>query len=440
MHTLMDGQRMETTKGANARTDRFGNPVDPTVGYARGEILKSSVEERQRLVHAQRIATRRLERQGRDSIAIFTGNLRTFPMQADHMSTVCDEWTGPGLVDEAFQEAAVRHVGGTRPMHTATLLNRTSGGLIAAIGALSQGRPVVSAVPAASKSHASVSRGSYAARVELVESDSAEGLRQAVATHEPALVLITTVSSNLDRLPEADIAAMVDIARQRGAVVLIDDAYGARIRPILHGGAHALALGADLVITNCDKAGMVGPRAGLLAGRDALVQRVAAKAAEFGSEARSPIIAAVTESLRMFDPAWLREEAAMGEQLTVLFERKFGRQRVLRSDLGPIIVEDDLVEMVLERAGLKAADTSLVPAEVTSALGAILLRDHGVLTTNTHGQPGAKVSLRLRPTPEGVERLGGLAAVVDAVERSLDTLAAMMKHPDAVASLVIGKE
>src|SRR5690606_21629957 len=115
----------------------------------------------------------------------------------------------------------------------------------------------------------------------------------------------------------------------------------------------------------------------------------------------------------MFDPAWLREEAAMGEQLTVLFERKFGRQRVLRSDLGPIIVEDDLVEMVLERAGLKAADTSLVPAEVTSALGAILLRDHGVLTTNTHGQPGAKVSLRLRPTPEGVERLGGLAAVVD---------------------------
>ncbi|KCV26794.1 hypothetical protein L489_0638, partial [Bordetella bronchiseptica 00-P-2730] len=170
------------------------------------------------------------------------------------------------------------------------------------------------------------------------------------------------------------------------------------------------------------------------------VQRVAAKAAEFGSEARSPIIAAVTQSLQMFDPAWLREEAAMGEQLTVLFERKFGRRRVLRSDLGPIIVEDDLVEMALERAGLTAADTSLVPAEVTSALGAILLRDHGVLTTNTHGQPGAKVSLRLRPTPEGVARVGGLATVVQAVERSLGTLAAMMKNPDAVASLVIGKE
>ncbi|WP_256977393.1 aminotransferase class I/II-fold pyridoxal phosphate-dependent enzyme [Bordetella genomosp. 10] len=431
---------MAIDKSDKVHTDRYGNPIDRTVGYARGKILRSSVEERLRLVHGQRVATQRLAERGSKSIGIFTGNLRAFPMQAERMPVVCDEWTGPGLVDEAFQEAGVKHLGGSRPLHSAALFNRTSGGLIAAIGALCAGRPVVSAVPAGSKSHASVSRGCYAARVDLIECDTAAAFDDAVDAQKPALVLVTTVSSNLDRMPEATIAAMVRAAARAGAISLIDDAYGARIRPILHGGEHGLRLGADLVITNCDKAGMIGPRAGLLVGVDAHVQRVAAKAAEFGSEARAPIVAAVTESLEMFAPAWLQEESDMGKELTGLFEQKFGAERVQRSDLGPIIVEDELFAMALERAGITPAGTGLVPAEATSALGVILLRDHGVLTTNTHGQPGAKVSLRLRPTPDGIGWLGSLSAVVDALDASLDTLAPLMGNTAAISRLIIGKE
>ncbi|OZI72357.1 selenocysteine synthase [Bordetella genomosp. 12] len=398
------------------------------------------MEERQRLVHGQRIATQRLTEMGSESIGVFTGNLRAFPMQAERMPVLCDEWTGPGLIDEAFQDAGVNHLGGARPRHSAALFNRTSGGLIAAIGALSGGRPVVSAVPEGSKSHASVPRGCYAARVDLVECDTVEEFGDAIRVQQPALTLITTVSSNLDRLDEDVIAGMVKMAVDAGTICLVDDAYGARIRPILHNGTHALVMGAHLVITNCDKAGMIGPRAGLLVGLDALVQRVAAKAAEFGSEARAPIVAAVTESLGIFESAWLREEAGLGQQLTELFEQEFGAERVQRSDLGPIIVEDDVFAMVLERAGLQPGDTSLVPAEVTSALGAILLRDHGVLTTNTHGQPGAKASLRLRPTPDGIARLGGLATVVNALSTSLDTLAPLVSDPGLVSQLILGKD
>lgn len=431
---------MANNASATTYTDRYGNPLDRTVGYARGNILKSSVEERQRLVQGQRIATKRLMEMGNESIGVFTGNLRAFPMQVDRMPLVCDEWTGPGLVDETFQDAGVRHLGGSRPQHSAALFNRTSGGLIAAIGALSSGRPVVSAVPAGSKSHASVSRGCYAARVELIECDTVEAFGEAIRVQQPALALITTVSSNLDRLDEDAIAGMVATAEQSGTICLVDDAYGARIRPILHGGTHALVMGAHLVITNCDKAGMIGPRAGLLVGVDALVQHVAAKAAEFGSEARAPIVAAVTESLGIFDSAWLREESELGQQLIELFEKKFGAERVQRSDLGPIIVEDEVFAMVLERAGLHASETSLVPAEITSALGAILLRDHGVLTTNTHGQPGAKVSLRLRPTPDGIARLGGLSTVVDALSASMNTLAPMITSPAAISKLILGKD
>jgi len=422
------------------KKDRFGNAIDPTVGYARGKILASSVEEHARLVHGQRVATARLAEKGKESISVFTGNQRVFPVRVNMLDLECEEWLGPGLIEHSFQEAALNHVGGTPGKHTAALFNRTSGGLVAAVGALSAGKPVVSAVPKASKSHASVSRGCFAARVDLFESDEVESFKALLAQHHPRLALITTVSSNLDRIPEASIREMIGLGQDAGAIVLVDDAYGARMRPILHGGQHALEMGADLVITNCDKAGMIGPRAGLLVGVGSCVQRVAAKAAEFGMEARAPIVAAVEQSLRLFDPAHLREEAEMGKKLTSLFEEQYGREVVHHSDLGPIVLEEDLFEIVARRANASTDSIDLVPSEVSSALGVILLRDHGVLTTNTHGQPGAKVSLRLRPTPEGVKRLGGLPQLVQALEHSVDHVASLVRNRNAISNLIIGRD
>ena len=40
------------------RTDRFGNPVDPIVRYARGNILKSTDEEVQRMLQIGRASCR----------------------------------------------------------------------------------------------------------------------------------------------------------------------------------------------------------------------------------------------------------------------------------------------------------------------------------------------------------------------------------------------
>src|ERR1700712_3665697 len=79
------------------KADSFGNAIDPTVGFARGTIIRSSIDEALRLRHGQAIAARRVKLFGAESIGVFTGNQRDFPIHADDITTLCEEWVGPGL-------------------------------------------------------------------------------------------------------------------------------------------------------------------------------------------------------------------------------------------------------------------------------------------------------------------------------------------------------
>ena len=54
-------------------TDRFGNPVDPIVRYARGAILKSTDEEVQRMLRARHMVGERVRRLGKDSVYDLSG-------------------------------------------------------------------------------------------------------------------------------------------------------------------------------------------------------------------------------------------------------------------------------------------------------------------------------------------------------------------------------
>jgi L-seryl-tRNA(Ser) seleniumtransferase len=186
----------------------------------------------------------------------------------------------------------------------------------------------------------------------------------------------------------------------------MDEAYGARLRPVLHGGALSLTMGADFAITNADKAGLSGPRAGILCGATDPVLTTLAKASELGQEARAPIAAGAMRSLQAFDPQDLLTEARDGASIADALSATWGNDIVHRSDLGPMLDEQDVLTRVLAHAG--RSETDLVPAEVTAAIGMILLQRHGVLTVNTHGAPGGRVSLRLKPTAGALDAVGGL--------------------------------
>lgn len=417
-------------------TDRFGNAVDPGVGYARGTLLSGSADEVRRLKRAGAVAADFVAREGIDKVAICTGNLRFYPVAADDLPELCEEWIGPGLYGEELRQAAIAHMGGDGD-EAAAVINRTSAGIVATVLAHSQNRPVLSLVPAGDRSHASVTRGAKLAGVPVVEAYDLPEVKRLLAAHVPALMVITTVTSELAVLSDDLIGAATRLAKRAGCVVLLDEAYGARFRPVLHGGAPALSFGADLVITNADKAGLSGPRAGVLCGDAVALVPVQAKASELGMEARAPIAVGAMRSLQGFTPDLLIQEAQDGQDLAAALEIALGATFVTRSALGPKIDEQDAMQIVLTRAGTDQSDR--VPAEVTAAIGMLMLRDKGIVTVNTHGQPGGRVSVRLKPTTGAVARAGGAEAVARCLVSAIDEVAAHLDDATWFADLLFGE-
>lgn len=413
--------------------DRFGNLLDPSVGYARGRFLSSSAAEIRRLRHAQTVAAQVVSERGSDAIGIFTGNPRYFPLKTDDLATYCEEWVGPGLFAADLEQVAIQHFGGGE---TVAVTNRTSAGIVAAVLALADDRPVVSVVPDGDRSHASVVRGCTLAGVDLVELDCSADPASAISQYAPALVVITTVTSSLARISDDQTRHAIAVAKAAGATVFMDEAYGARLRPVLHGGALSLGMGADFAITNADKAGLSGPRAGVLCGATEPVLATLAKASELGQEARAPIAAGAMRSLQAFDSEDLRTEARDGASIADALSTTWGEDVVHRSDLGPMLDEQDVLARVMRHAGL--TDTNIVPAEVTAAIGMIVLRDHGVLTVNTHGAPGGRVSLRLKPTAGALASVGGQIALVAALDKALEQVADRMNDHEWFANTLFG--
>ncbi len=417
--------------------DSFGNPLDPTVGFARGKIIQSSVDEARRLLQGQTVAAERIRRLGPASIGVFTGNQREFPLKIEDLDTRCEEWVGPGLYAEELRQVAIDHMGGQLCDRVAAV-NRTSAGIISSIVALAGGKPVVSVVPPDGRSHASVIRGCSIAKVVLHEVQGDKDWASVIEKLAPALVVVTTVTSSLEYLDDAVAMDVAALGRLHGAIVFFDEAYGARMRPVFRGGVKSLHLGGDLAITNCDKAGLSGPRSGLLVGRPILITRVSAKASEFGMEARAPIGASALRSLQRYSPKDLLEEAQSGQQLAAALRERMGNDLVAVSDLGPMIEEDLALKEVFRRAGKDYTGTEIVPCEITSAIGMIMLRDHGILTVNTHGQPGARVSVRLKPTHGAIDRSGGVSQIVNAMVSSFDEVARYLDRPRDLAQLILG--
>jgi L-seryl-tRNA(Ser) seleniumtransferase len=424
----------QSTDTATKR-DAFGNAVDP-VGYARGSVLSSSIAEAKRLQAGQRIAAGKVAERGANSIAVFTGNQRDFPLQPGDLSTLAEEWVGPSLYADALREVAIAHLGG-RPDDAVAVFNRTSAGIVATILAHAKNGSVVSVVPNGARSHASVVRGSWLARAALQEVEAGADWAGVIAEVRPDLVIVTTVTSSLERMDDDITRAVVDAGRDAGAVTFLDEAYGARLRPVLHGGALGLTLGADIAVTNCDKAGLSGPRAGVLVGRPEHVTASIAAGSELGMEARAPIAAAAMRSLQEYDPEHLRAEAAAGQELAAQLGGLLG-DVVSTSDLGPMVHEDDVHRIVHERAGVDPAASRFVPAETATVVGMLLLQQSGILTVNTHGQPGARVSLRLKPTLDAIRRAGGIDQIITAVDAALNGASDLLHTPDRFADLITG--
>jgi L-seryl-tRNA(Ser) seleniumtransferase len=67
-----------------------------------------------------------------------------------------------------------------------------------------------------------------------------------------------------------------------------------------------------------------------------------------------------------------------------------------------------------------------------------LLRRSGIVTVNTHAQPGARVSIRLKPASGHLARAGGAAAVTEQVVAAMQEAADLCRTTDGLAQLLVG--
>ena len=328
-------------------TDRFGNPHAPNLPYARGRILAATEDDFRKLQRAWAIIRER----GPDAVFVFTGLEHSLPMTGEELRFADDE-LAPAVYFERLQVLALAHLGGSPDRHDVAVFNRMTGATLAThLTLVRPGDVVVGA--SASYSHPSVVRAAKHVGARFIDTAGLSMFEEAIANEaRVALVDLTRLAVTYDLMPVEEILAITRIAHDKGALVYMDDAGGARVGPAGFGQPRMLELGVDIGATGLDKYGTVGPRLGLLAGRTDLVARIRATGFEFGLEARQMLYPAVARTLEQYDPARVRALIETTRQIAREL-RPFVGNRQRETPTTVQIPADDLLEIAMQRGGIE---------------------------------------------------------------------------------------
>jgi L-seryl-tRNA(Ser) seleniumtransferase len=419
--------------------DRFGNSIDVAVGYAWGEILWGPTAETYRVAWAREIIRRRAEKYGLEkALYDFTGLQGKFQLAPEDMKiTSIGEWGAPAIFSEKLSNLAIEHLGGDRGKHDVVFFNRTSGGIILAELLLAKkGGTVVSLTPPPC-SHSCVRRGAQLAGASFVEVSTCKGLERVLEERTGiSLIVITGASIHVEVLPLKELKRGIELAKNKGISIFLDDASGARLRTVLNNQPKAFELGVDMAITSTYKAGLYGPRGGFLVAEKPFAKKLETLSYEYGFDARPSQMLSILRAIERWNPENLRKEAEIGDQI-------FRRAKILYGDkakkrLGLFISEEDVLEIAMKKAGAADHEPSIVPMEASCGCGMILLEEYGIGTIASLGGPGCTFSVRLKPHLLEATRFGDPERIVAALDDALNRFTKIVLNPKKVAVLLLG--
>ena len=354
----------------------------------------------------------------------FTGLERSLPVEPGARADGRRD-RGGGAV-ERVRELGLEHLGGDPERHDVLVTNRLTAALVASHLVLVWAEDKVVGI-SAGYSHPAVRRAARLAGASFVDTTSLEELEREL--DGAALLVVTRLAVTYDALDGEVVAGAVELGRQAGARVLVDDAGGARVAPAVFRQPRTLELGVDVGATGLDKYGTVGPRLGLLGGERELVGEIRAKAYELGPRpaAALPCRRRLAGAVR---PAAVRDLVAATKEVAA----------ALRPRLGDLVHETPVTAQLRgEDARAVGAEPPLVPYEATAALAMLLLLDHGILTVHFAAvPPGTSALLFKFVPPELLEDFGGADRFAAAVESSLERLASEDEDARAVRRLLLG--
>lgn len=364
-----------------------------------------------------------------------SGLERGLPLPADTDPWLLDdEWSG-ALYAHRLRELGLDHLGGDPARHDVFVANRLTAALFAAAQVtVTPGSTVIAVSP--SHSHPAVVRAVRDAGGKLVETVGAKAFEAALAAHpDVSVVVMTRLAVTYDALSTEDLRRIVDLAHAAGALVLVDDAGGARVGPAILGQPKTLELGADLGATGLDKYGVAGPRVGLLGGRADLVAAARARAFELGGECRPVLYPAVVNCLAEYRPQRVVDLVDSTRAVGGLLRRHFGAWVEETPFITRLPGEAIRAELELRAA----APVGLAPIEATAVVAMCLLRDHGYLTVHFAGLPPGTSALLIKfLPPETIAAIGGAAAFVNALDEAFHNAAELAADPAKARELLLG--
>ncbi len=412
-------------------TDRFGNRFAPTLSYARGQILAGTADDYRKLQRAWGIVRAR----GPENIFIFTGLEHSLPMEPGDLRWADDE-IAPALCWDRLRTLALDHLGGSADVHDVAVFNRLTGATLAVHLTLVKPGDTVIGV-SASHSHPSVIRAAAHVGARFTDTAGLDEFTRAL-DREPRVTLVdlTRLAVTYELLPVDVIRTIVKLAHDKGALVYVDDAGGARVGPASFDHPKMLELGVDVGATGLDKYGTLGPRLGLLGGDRELVARIRARAFECGLECRQMLYPAVVRTLEKYSPQRVQQLIDTTKEVAAELKKVLGR-RVHETPTTAQLLADDILEMAMERGGVR--QPPIVPFEATAALCMLLLEEHSMLTVHFVGLPpgGGDILFKFIP-PETLARFGGARKFAQAVDQSLTRLGALLREPERIRQLLLG--
>ena len=343
-------------------------------------IVNNSLDEVKKRESSLKIIKSIIEDKGRDSLYDVTGLSGGF-IASDEELNLLETYVGPAVFEDELQIVGRKHLGGEKVL----AVNRTSSGILASILALVEEGSHVSHFLAEFPAHPSIPRSCAivgASYDEFIDID------KFTIPDNTSLVVVTGSTMDHKVIDEDLFKKVIDMAHEKDIPVLVDDASGARLRTAVFNQAKATELGADLVVTSTDKL-MPGPRGGLMAGREDLIDVIKVKANQFGLEAQPPLILAMVNGIKNYTEENLVKAMSRKEEFFDLLSKKY--EMFEKTPTGVMVSEDSLKNQ-LDKLNV---ETELSKKDCCFLWAMVLLKEFGIITIPAVGMPGASATIRI---------------------------------------------
>ncbi len=339
-------------------------------------IVDNSLQEVKKRENALSIIKYKVENDGRSSLFDLTGLSGGFIATPSEINLL-ETYVGPAIFEEELQAVGKEHMGGDKILP----VNRTSSGILATILTLVAEDSNVVHYLAELPAHPSIPRSCKLVGANYFETDVFEEFS---IPENTSLVVITGSTMDHKVIDEGEFKKVIEMAHEKDIPVMVDDASGARLRTVVFNQARACDLGADIAITSTDKL-MPGPRGGLMAGKEELIDKIKVKVNQFGLEAQPPAVLAMLNGIKNFDGDNLINSFERKDELFDLLNEKFSNFQ--KTPTGVMISPQGLSKELNIENELSDNDLAFV-------FSFILLKDYGIITIPPVSMPGASATIR----------------------------------------------